>query len=331
MTAKAQKPFNAREFLAKNATIAILVGMCILITIANPKFLSVSNLFSVLSAACVYGCMALGATFIIISGGIDLAAGSVVAFAGVVGACFGQTMEAADKVLSGVGELPFIVPVIMTLLAGVLCGGVTGFLISKFKTPPFIVTLGMTTVVRGATLLITGGEPVSNLSHGYAVLGGQILGAVPVAVIVFAILIALCIFIQRRTRFGVDMYALGTNERAAAVSGVRVFTRKISIYIFGGLMYAVAGMIVAARASSIHPGAAQGYELTAISASIIGGTSPVGGSGTTWGVVVGTLILSVIRQGLTLLAVDAYWQQIAEGAIIVIAVIFALMRRNKEA
>ncbi|MBR2188344.1 MAG: ABC transporter permease [Eubacterium sp.] len=321
------KEKSIKDLLSNNATYVILIVMCIVITVARPKFISGENLLNVFSAACVYGCMALGMTFIIISGGIDLAAGATVAFTGTMGAIFGQTAGAAGKVLPGVPELPFIVPVIISILSGIAIGFITGFLIARFNTPPFIVTLGMTTVVRGFTLLITKGEPVSNLIHGYSVLGGRI-GMIPVSVIVFILLILLSVVLLKRTRFGRDTYAIGSNQNAASVSGVKVSSRKISIYVFAGVMYAIAGLIVAGKATSIHPGAAQGYELTAIAACIIGGASPSGGTGTIWSTVIGALIISVLRNGLTLLGIDSYWQQIAEGLVIIIAVALDVRRNS---
>lgn len=318
-----------KELLANNGTYVILIVMCIVLTIARPAFITPGNIMSVLSAACVYGCMALGMTFIIVSGGIDLAAGAEVAFAGVMGAAFGQTAQAAaGKVFPGMPQLPFIIPCLITIVIGVLVGALNGFLISTFNTPPFIVTLGMTTVLRGATLLITGGEPVSNLIPGYAMLGGNILNLIPIAVIVFIILIILCSILITRTKFGNAVYAIGTNERAASVSGVKVPTRKIAIYAFAGLTYAFAGLIVAARASSIHPGAAQGYELIAIASCIIGGASPSGGIGTIKTTVVGALIISVLRNGLTLLGIESNWQQIAVGLVIVIACALDVRRNS---
>ncbi len=318
---------DVKKLLSKNATAVILIAMCILITIFRPKFISPSNLISVLSAACVYGCMALGATFILISGGIDLAAGSEVAFAGVAGALFGQVVF-DGKILSSLPEMPFIVPVLVTLLAGTLVGLVNGLLIAYFNTPPFILTLGMTTVVRGFTLLLTGGEPVSNLSSGYSVLGGKILSFIPISVIIFIVLIIVAHILLKRTQFGYDTYAIGSNKEAARVSGVKVPKTLVKIYAFAGLMYAFAGLIMTSRAVSIHPGAAVGYELTAIAGCVIGGVSPSGGVGTIANTVIGTLIISVLRNGLTLLGVDSYWQQIAEGLVIVIAVAIDV-RRSK--
>ena len=322
------KKMNLKDAFSKHAIYVILVGMCLLIAVLRPQFLSTSNLFSVLSATCVYGCMALGMTFILISGGIDLSAGAIVAFAGVCGACFGQVATANDKVLLGIGELPFIVAILVAIAAGILCGGVNGTLIAKFNTPPFIVTLGMTTVVRGFTLIITGGEPVSNLVGGYALVGGRIGDLLPVSVVIFAALIVISHILLTRTRFGFDTYAVGSNRRAAEVSGVKVPNRLISIYVYAGIMYAVAGIIMAGRANSIHPGAAQGYELTAIAACIIGGASPAGGIGTIRNTLIGALIISVLRNGLTLLGIDSYWQQIAEGLVIIVAVVMDIRRAS---
>ncbi|MBQ8305254.1 MAG: ABC transporter permease [Blautia sp.] len=318
-----------KEIAASNGTLVILIVMCVLVTIVRPAFITPANIMSILSAACVTGCMALGMTFVIISGGIDLAAGAEVAFAGCVGAAFGQTAEAAaGKVIDGLPQLPFIIPLVITLAVGVLVGAFNGFLISKFNTPPFIVTLGMTTVLRGATLLMTGGEPVSNLTPGYVALGSNILDIVPVAVIVFIILIIICSVLIRKTKFGKDVYAIGSNEKAASVSGVKVPQRKVMIYALAGLMYAAAGLIVAARATSIHPGAAQGYELIAIASCIIGGASPSGGTGTIRTTVIGALIISVLRNGLTLLGIESNWQQIAVGLVIVFACALDVRRNS---
>lgn len=322
------KKLSVKDLFSKYAIYAILISMCLLISVLRPQFLSASNLFAVLSAACVYGCMALGMTFILISGGIDLSAGAIVAFAGVAGAAFGQTAAAPSQVIPSMLDMPFIIPFIVTMLAGVLCGGVNGTLIAKFNTPPFIVTLGMTTVMRGFTLIITGGEPVSNLVGGYAAVGGQIGGMLPVSVVIFAALIVISHILLTRTRFGFDTYAVGSNRRAALVSGVKVPNRLISIYMYAGLMYAFAGVIMAGRANSIHPGAAQGYELTAIAACIIGGASPSGGIGTIRNTLIGALIISVLRNGLTLLGIDSYWQQIAEGLVIIVAVVMDIRRAS---
>ena len=323
------KTKNIKELMANNGTYVILIAMCIVITILRPVFITVDNLMGVLNAATVYGCMALGMTYVIISGGIDLAAGAEVAFAGVLGASFGQTATAAaGKVFPGMPQLPFIIPVIITLAAGFLVGAFNGFLISRFNTPPFIVTLGMTTVLRGATLLITGGQPVSNLINGYVVLGQNMFNVVPAVVIVFIIMIIISSILLGRTRFGKSVYAIGTNERAAAVSGVKVPQRKILIYAFSGLTCSIAGLIVAARASAIHPGAAVGYELIAIASCIIGGASPSGGTGTIRTTVVGALIISVLRNGLTLLKIESSWQTIAVGLVIVFACALDVRRNS---
>lgn len=322
------KKLSVKDLFSKYAIYAILIGMCALISILRPQFLSASNLVSVLSATCVYGCMAIGMTFILISGGIDLSAGAIVAFAGVAGAAFGQTAAAPSQVIPSMLDMPFILPLVVSLVAGTLCGGVNGILIAKFNTPPFIVTMGMTTVVRGFTLIITGGEPVSNLVSGYATVGGQIGGILPVSVVIFVALVMLSHILLTHTRFGFDAYAVGSNRRAAEVSGVKVTLRLITIYMYAGLTFAIAGIIMAARANSIHPGAAQGYELTAVAACIIGGASPSGGIGTIRNTLIGALIISVLRNGLTLLGIDSYWQQIAEGLVIIITVVMDIRRAS---
>lgn len=314
-----------KNFLSENAIVAVLIAMCVVVTVVKPVFVTPDNIFSVLTAASTYGCMAMGAGLIIITGGIDLAAGAMVAFSGVMGAMFGQTAANAS-VLQGVGDLPFIVPVAVTILAGALCGVINGFFIAKFDTPPFIVTLGMTTIVRGLALLVTGGEPVSNLTNGYNVLGGKIAGIIPIQVIVLILLVVVTYVLLRWTHFGQDLYAIGSNRKAAEVSGIKVNKRLIQVYLFEGICTGIAGLIVAARAASIHPGAADGYELTAIASCIIGGTSPSGGIGKIGHMFVGVLVISVLRNGLTLLGVDSYWQQIAEGLVIIVAVALDVRR-----
>ena len=313
-----------KSFISNNAIVVILIVMIIAITVVRPKFMTSDNIFSVLSAASTYGCMAMGAGMIIITGGINLASGAQVAFAGVMGAIFGQ--QAANASVLAFGDLPFIVPLLITLLAGCLCGLINGVLIAKFNAPPFIVTLGMMTVYRGFALLITGGEPVSNLTSGYNVLGGSIGGVVPIQVIILLALTVLTVILLGHTHFGMDVYAIGSNRAAAEVSGVKTGNRLILVYLYEGFCCGVTGLILASRAASIHPGAADGYELTGIASCIIGGTSPSGGIGKVGHMFVGVLVISVLRNALTLLGVDSSWQQVAEGLVIVVAVAIDVRR-----
>jgi inositol transport system permease protein len=320
-----RKKFSPDRYI----TVLILLGMCVLITIVKPQFVSPSNLFAVLQQACVFGILAPGATFIIISGGIDLSAGAILAFAGVVGAAASQNPDAVEKVLPWLPQMPFVVPIVVTLLVGLLCGTTNGLLIAKAGAPPFIATLGMTTILRGLSLLVSGGRPVSNVNRWYQILNSRIFGLIPVMVIVFATVIIVCFILLNNSRWGSDVYAIGSNPKAAAISGARVPRVTIQIYMIAGLLYSIAAIVMTGKSSSIHPGAAVGYELTAIASAIIGGTSPLGGIGTIAGTLIGVLIISVLRNGLSLFGVESYWQQVAEGIVILLACLADIYRTRK--
>ena len=311
----------------KYGIVIVLILMIVGLSIAEPAFLSSTNIFNVLTQSSIFGIMALGMTFVIISKGIDLSVGSVLAFAGIVAASLGQTVEATGKYYPNLGEMPVVVPIAAALAIGALCGALSGWLIAKTRIPAFISTLGMMTVARGFALIYSGGKPVSTLVPGLTALGGKAFGVIPVPVIIYFVMIALSMVLLNKTRFGKNVYAIGGNITAAEVSGVNVSKNLILIYTFCGLLAGLAAIVFAGRVGSVHPGAASGYELTAIAATTIGGTSHSGGIGTIGGAFVGALVLSVMRNGMTLLGVDAYWQQVAEGLIIVVAVIID-MRKN---
>ncbi|MFH2114225.1 MAG: ABC transporter permease, partial [Spirochaetota bacterium] len=285
------------------------------------------NIFNVLTQSAIFGIMALGLTFVIISKGIDLSVGSVLAFSGVIAASLGQAATATGKYFPDMGPLPLIVPVLAALAVGAMCGAVNGLLIAKTRIPAFIATLGMMTVARGLALIYSGGKPVSTLIPSLTALGGKVFNVIPVPVIIYFMMIVISGILLNRTRFGKNVYAIGGNITAAEVSGVNVSRNLVLIYTYSGLLAGLAAIVFAGRVGSVHPGAASGYELTAIAATTIGGTSHSGGIGTIWGAFVGAMVLAVMRNGMTLLGVDAYWQQVAEGLIIVVAVIID-MRKN---
>jgi inositol transport system permease protein len=311
----------------KYGIVIVLILMIIGLSIAEPAFLSSTNIFNVLTQSSIFGIMALGMTFVIISKGIDLSVGSVLALAGVIAASLAQTAAATGKYFPNLPEMPLIVPVAAALLVGALCGGISGWLIAKTRIPAFIATLGMVTVARGLALIYSGGKPVSTLIPSLGALGGKLFNVLPVPVVIYFIMILISSVLLNKTKFGKNVYAIGGNITAAEVSGVNVPKNLILIYTYCGLLAGLAAIVFAGRVGSVHPGAASGYELTAIAATTIGGTSHSGGIGTIWGAFVGALVLSVMRNGLTLLGVDAYWQQVVEGLIIVVAVIID-MRKN---
>jgi len=328
--ASEKQSIDVKHILQKYGIVFVLILMIIGLSIAEPAFLSQSNIFNVLTQSSIFGIMALGLTFVIISKGIDLSVGSVLAFAGVVAASLGQAATATGKYFPQLGEMPVIVPILAALAIGALCGGVSGFLIAKTRIPAFIATLGMMTVARGLALIYTSGKPVSTLIPSLTLLGGKVFNVIPIPVIIYFIMIVISSVLLNKTRFGKNIYAIGGNITAAEVSGVNVSKNLIGIYAYSGLLAGLAAVVFAGRVGSVHPGAATGYELTAIAATTIGGTSHSGGIGTIWGAFVGAMVLAVMRNGLTLLGVDAYWQQVTEGVIIVVAVIIDMRKNAKK-
>ncbi|MDF3000269.1 MAG: transporter permease [Bacillota bacterium] len=320
---------TAKALLQKYGIILVLLFLIIVITLVQPKFLSPTNLFNVMTQSSIYGIMALGMTLVITSKGIDLSVGSMLAFSGVIMASFAQASTAASLYYPGISDLPAIVPVLVALAVGMLLGAINGGLIAFTGIPAFIATLGMYTIARGAALIYTGGKPVSNFTEGVLFFGSKI-GVIPIPVIVYVIMITITWVLLGYTSFGKNVYAIGGNIKAAEISGVNVKKNLVFIYSFCGLCAAVAAIVFAGRVGSVHPGAAVGYELTAIAATTIGGTSHYGGIGTIWGAVIGALVLGVLRNGMTLIGIDAYWQQIVEGCIIIVAVIFDMRKNAKK-
>jgi inositol transport system permease protein len=316
-----------KQTMRKYGIVIVLLLMIILLSIVQPAFFRPTNIFNVLTQSSIFGIMALGMTFVIISKGIDLSVGSVLAVSGVVAASLGQIAGATEKYFPHMPVMPVIVPILAALVIGGLCGFINGFLIAKTKIPAFIATLGMLTVARGFALIYTSGRPVSNLIPSLTFLGGKVFNVIPVPVIIYFIMIVISYILLNKTRFGKNTYAIGGNITAAEVSGVKVSRYLILIYTYCGLLAGLAAIVFAGRVGSVHPGAADGYELTAIASTTIGGTSHSGGIGTIGGAFVGALVLAVLRNGFTLLGVNAYWQKVAEGLIIVGAVIID-MRKN---
>jgi inositol transport system permease protein len=323
----AARNLDIRQIIRKYGIVIVLVLLIVLLSIVQPAFLSSTNIFNVLTQSSIFGIMGLGMTFIIISKGIDLSVGSVLAFSGVVMASFAQVPGATEKYFPNMPLLPVMVPIAVALAIGAGCGFVNGFFVAKTNIHPFIATLGMQTIARGFALIYANGRPVSNLSPSLTALGGKVFNVIPVPVIIYGVLIALGTILLNKTRFGKNTFAIGGNQVAAEVSGINVPKYIMLIYTLGGLLAGIAAIVFAGRVGSVHPGAAEGYELTAIASTTIGGTSQTGGIGTIWGAFVGALVLAVMRNGFTLLGVNAYWQKVAEGAIIIGAVVVD-MRKN---
>jgi ribose/xylose/arabinose/galactoside ABC-type transport system permease subunit len=226
------------------------------------------------------------------------------------------------------GTYPVIVPVLFGLLTGAFCGFVNGFIIARRKIAPFIVTLGMMTIARGAALVYTDGRPVIGLSDQYNTIGGSYLLGIPVPVVIFIVIVASGWFLLSRTVFGRHVYATGGNKTAAELSGIITGRVIVWVYTLAGLLAGLAGIVLSSRVMSGSPSTGQGYELDAIAAVVIGGTRLTGGVGTIFGTIIGALIIGVMNNGLDLLNVSSYWQQILKGIIIVVAVV--LERRSSK-
>ena len=323
---------KAKEIFSKYGIVFVLVVMVLLLCIVSPSFRKPSNLMNVLLQACIFGILALGMTLVIIGKGTDLAVGSTLALCAVVCASFGQKATASGKMYPNLPELPIVVPILAALLIGVVVGLVNGSFIAFTGIPAFIATLGMQTIARGFALLYSGGKPVSGLVPAFKTIGsGRVFGFLPVPVLIYIICIAVTWVLLNNTRFGKRVYAIGGNIQAAEVSGINVKKMILLINAYMGLLAGVAAIVFVGRTQSAHPGAATGYELTAIASTTIGGTSQSGGIGTVWGAVVGALIFSVLRNGMTILGIEAYWQQIVEGFVVIIGVVIDMRKNARKA
>lgn len=328
-TSGEKSPKNIKNFISKYAIYFVFIAMCVTMSILSPVFLSVANLLNVMTQMASIGLLALGVTIIIITRGIDLSSGSVLALAAVVSASMAQSVDWAMRMYPAMPELPIIVPIVIALAVGALCGLINGWLIAYTGIPPFIATLGMMIIARGAALLYSDGRPVSTLVESYQWIGqGSVLG-IPVPVIIFIVMAFISYILLNYTRFGKYAYAIGGNENAAYVSGINVKRYKILVYTYAGMLAGIAALILAARINSGQPGLGVMYELDAIASATVGGVSHAGGIGTIQGTIVGTMIMGVLQNGLDLLNVSAYWQQVVKGLVIVGAVIFDMKRQKK--
>jgi ribose transport system permease protein len=300
-------------------TFAGLVVLCVVLWILTPHFLTVSNLLNVLDQTAINAIVAVGMTFVIVSGGIDLSVGSVLALSGVV---LGQALAAG---------LPVPVALALGLVVGTACGLTNGLLVTWGRLPPFIATLGMMSVARGLALMLAEGRPVSGFDEGFRMLAtGRVMG-IPSAIVVTIAVYVVAHVVLSRTIFGRATYAIGGNEEAARLSGVAVRFHKTGAFALAGFMSALAAVILTARLNSAQPTAGIMYELDAIAAAVIGGVSLTGGEGTVVGALIGALIMGVLRNGLNLLNVSSFVQQVVIGAVIIGAVfIDTWMRRRRQ-
>jgi ribose transport system permease protein len=292
----------------------------------SPSFAQMDNLLAIMQATAVVGVLAISATFVIITGGIDLSAGTLMTFTAVMCGVFLTFWH-----------FPMWVGVLAAIGAGALCGAISGILIAKLKIPPFIATLGMMWAVKGLSLVVSGVKPIyfNDTPNFYMIsqdsLIGDILPGVPVpnGVLILFVLAILAAIVLNRTALGRYTFALGSNEEAARLSGVNVDTWKIAVYCLAGAVTGIGGLLIASRLNSAQPALGQGYELDAIAAVVIGGTSLAGGTGTILGTLIGAFIMSVLANGLRILSVAQEWQTVVTGVIIILAVYADILRRKR--
>ncbi|PHQ32728.1 ABC transporter permease [Rhodopirellula bahusiensis] len=310
---------NKREHLAKFQSLIALAVMLIAMSLLSDSFFTPDNGLNILRQISVNLSLSIGMTLIILTGGIDLSVGAILALSGAVAAGLlknGIVIEPLGVKL----QFTVIGSIVSGLLVGSAAGLFNGVAVTRFKLPPFVATLGMFSIARGLTMLWTGGFPVTGLGSSFGYIGTGVLLGIPVPVWITGGLVGVFVALTRTTRFGRHVYAVGGNERASLLTGLPVDRIKIAVYTLGGLLAGVAGLIVTARLDSAQPNAGLGYELDSIAAVVIGGTSLSGGRGSVMGTVLGCLIIGVLNNGLFLLNVSPFWQQVVKGFVILAAV-----------
>ena len=309
---------SVKSLISEYFIFVIFIALVIVLTCLKPSFIQPSNLVNILKQASINGILSFGMMFVIIAGGFDMSVGSTVAFTGIVAALLGQ------------GQYPLIVPLVIAMLAGLAVGVINGVGVSIGDLPPFIMTLGTMTAVRGLALLLCNGKPVTGISQEYRAVAAQSFFGVPMLAVFLVIVIAICSFVLAKTVYGRRVYACGGNLQAARVSGINTTLIRISTFSIAGLLAGLCGFLMTSRVTIGQPTAAESYEMDAITACVVGGVSMSGGVGKPWGVVVGCLLITVIANGLDIMGVSSHWQKIVKGAIIVLAVYIDVKGKRKK-
>lgn len=291
----------------------LLLG--IVLTILSDRFLTVNNLLNVARQISINAIISVGMTLVILTGGIDLSVGSIVALTGSV---------TAGLLVGGQAIVPAI---LIGMVVGAVLGLCNGLLITRAEIPPFIATLGTMTVARGLTLVYTDGRPITGMEEAFRFLGGGYIAGIPVPVVMMVVIFAMAYVMLKKTRLGRYIYAIGGNEEAARLSGINTKKILLSVYVLGGLLAGISGIVMASRLNSAQPTAGASFELDAIAAVVLGGTSLSGGVGTIGGTLIGALIIGILDNGLNLLNVSSFYQQIAKGLVILLAVFLDKKRR----
>lgn len=315
-------------FMNKYGIVVIFIGLCIILSIVSPAFLSVRNITNVIRQVSIIGIVSMGVTFCIITTGIDLSSGSMIALISVVVASMSQNAVSANQPISIV--MPIIFAILISLSLGAVLGTINGSLTAFGKIPPFIATLGMMTAAKGAAALYTQGRPVGDLKDAFTFIGtGSFIG-IPIPIWVYIVMAILSHILLSKTKFGRHVFAIGGNEQAARICGIHVEKTLVKVYAYAGFLTAVSAILLTARTSAGNPTYGLAYELDAIASTVIGGTSLSGGIGSIPFCVIGALIIGVLNNGMDLLGVNAYWQQIVKGFIIVIAVLIDARKQKRK-
>lgn len=319
---------NWYQRISRYQSILILMALACLFGILSKRFFTLDNFWIILRQTAVNLCIAIGMTFVILTGGIDLSVGSVLGFSGAITA----KLIKYGLIITPLGiglKFNSLGASIIGIISGFAIGAFNGLIITKFQLPPFVVTLGMMTAVRGFIMLLTRGYPITKLGEDFNFIGSGWFLGIPMPVWIAAVVAGISIFILRKTSFGRYVYAVGGNEKAAILSGVNVNLTKFWVYAIAGILSSIAGLIVTARLDSAQPNAGLMYELDAIAAAVIGGASLSGGRGSIEGTIIGSLIIGTLNNGLVLVGVSPFWQQVAKGFIIIIAVIAEKIGREE--
>ena len=311
------KKFDLRSFLQRFGLLFVFLLLCLALSMLSDRFLQISNLVNILRQASIIGIISIGMTLVILTAGIDLSVGSILALSAVIGADWMK------------GGQPVLLSVAVSLAVGAILGAINGVIITRGRIPPFIATLGMLTVARGLTLMYTQGQPITGLPKEFRFIGAGTLGPIPMPIVIFALTFLMVYIMLTRTRLGEYIYLLGDNPTAARLVGIPIHRMIVLVYAVSGLLSALAGLVLIGRLDSAQPVIGMGYEFNAIAAVVVGGTSFAGGEGTLIGTVLGALLIETLNNGLNLLNVSSLWEQVVKGIVIALALLFYnLLKRD---
>lgn len=306
-----KRKFEYKELLSKLGPLLALIVLIIFVSILSPSFLSLTNLMNLMRQVSTNALIAFGMTFVIITGGIDLSVGSTLALSSAI---------MAGMIVNGIDPL---IAMTVSLIAGFILGAVNGLLITKGKLVPFIATLATMTIYRGATLVLTDGKPITGLDETFIFqfMGRGYFFGIPFPIVITLVVFALLFVLLHKMSFGRKTFAIGGNEKASFIAGVKSNKIKIFVYSISGALASLAGIILTSRLNSAQPTAGESYEMDAIASVVLGGTSMSGGKGRIFGTLIGALIIGTLNNGLNLLGVSTFYQQIVKGIVIIIAVL----------